>query len=48
VDGIDFRVMGGTYLSFALFMGGSPVNPAEVYLGREGWRPSSHQFMLRR
>lgn len=48
VDGIDFKVMGGTHLSFALFMGGSPVNPAEVYLGHEGWRPSSHQFMLRR
>lgn len=47
-DGIDFKVMGGSHLAFELYMGGNPVNPAEIYLGREGWRPSSHSFLLRR
>lgn len=48
MDGLDFKVMGGNHLAFDLFMGGSPVNPAEIYLGDEGWRPSSHSFTLRR
>ncbi len=48
VDGLDFKVMGGTYLAFSLMVGGMAAEPAEIYLGHDGWRPSSNHFMLRR
>jgi hypothetical protein len=48
MDGLDFKVMGGSHLSFDLRLNGQPINPAEIYVGHEGWRPSSHHFMLRR
>lgn len=48
VDGLDFKVMGGTHLAFSLMADGAPAEPAEIYLGHDGWRPSSSHFMLRR
>ncbi len=48
MDGLDFMVAGGNYLSLDLNLNGQPINPAEIFLGHQGWRPSSHQFVLRR
>lgn len=48
VDGLDFKVMGGNHLAFSLMVDGMQANADEIFLGHEGWRPSSHQFALRR
>ncbi len=48
VDGLDFKVMGGTQLVFILMVDGVQANPDEIFLGHAGWRPSSHNFTLRR
>lgn len=48
VDGLDFKVMGGNHLVFSLMLDGVQANPNEIFLGHEGWRPSSSHFTLRR
>ncbi len=48
MDGLDFRVTGGSQLVFNLTVDNVQANPDEIFLGREGWRPSSHHFTIRR
>ena len=48
VDGIDFKILGGTYLRFDLGMNGYRVNPTEIFLGEDNWQPSLNHFVLRR
>ncbi|MDT8900739.1 hypothetical protein [Anaeroselena agilis] len=48
MDGLDFRVAGGSYVAFTLMVDGAQANPDGIFIGHEGWRPSSHRFTLRR
>lgn len=46
-DGIDLHVSDGSYVGFNLSMNGADVNPANIFIGRDGWHPGSHKFTLR-
>jgi hypothetical protein len=47
VDGVDFRVYGGSYVRFELAMDGDDIDPANIYIGGEGWHPGSPAFTFR-
>lgn len=44
--GLDLSLNGGTYVKFDLSIDGAPADPQAIYIGRQGWHPSSHSFTL--
>jgi hypothetical protein len=46
-SGIDLHVYDGTYVTFNLSIDGEPVDPVDIYIGKDGWHPGSHKFTLR-
>jgi hypothetical protein len=48
MDGVDFKVRGGSRLWFELSINGHKARPMQIHLGKEGWHPGSHKFTLRR
>lgn len=43
-DGLNFSVRGASYLEFDLYVDGKPVSRKQVYIGEEGWHPTSNHF----
>lgn len=48
VDGIDFKVVGGSKVRFDLYMDGQRIDPSEIYIGDEGWHPGRSAFTMYR
>lgn len=46
LDGVDFRVQGGTFLRFDLELEGRPITPERIFLGRRGHHPAHNPFTL--
>ena len=47
-DGLKFRVDGGRFVEFDLFVDGHRINPREIHIGDDGWSPKDSNFRLRR
>lgn len=45
-DGITFRPIGGSRVKFDLYMDGKRIDPSQIYIGGEGWRPGRSVFTL--
>jgi hypothetical protein len=48
IDGIDFRVDGGTRVRFALLRDGSRVDPSNIFLGEDSVHPARDPFSIHR
>ena len=48
VDGLNFKVEGGQYVDFDLFIDGHRVNPKDIHIGDRGWSPKGSDFRLYR
>jgi hypothetical protein len=46
-DGIDLHVSDGSYVGFKLSMDEEDVDPANIFIGHDGWHPGSYKFTLR-
>jgi hypothetical protein len=44
--GIDFYIQRGKYMDFDFSVDGTPITPEQIFVGKEGWHPSSNQFTL--
>lgn len=47
-DGINFRIDGGSYANFDLFIDGHRIDPGEIYIGDRNWHPRHSDFTLYR
>lgn len=47
-DGLNFRVAGGSYVDFDLFIDGHRIDRKEIHIGDRGWHPESNDFRLHR
>lgn len=47
-DGIDFKIAGGDYVDFDLFVDGHRINHKEIHIGESGWHPRHSDFRLNR
>lgn len=45
-DGLTFRVSNATYVDFDLYVDGRPVPRKQIYIGEDGWHPTSAHFKL--
>lgn len=45
--GLDLSLKGGTYIKFDLSMDGEGADPANIFVGRDGWHPGDYKFTLR-
>lgn len=45
-DGLNFKIDGGRYVEFDLFVDGHRINPKEIHIGDQGWHPSGSDFRL--
>jgi hypothetical protein len=48
IDGINFKIEGGDYVRFDLFMDGHKIDTREIYVGSKGWHPEHSDFTLHR
>jgi hypothetical protein len=48
IDGIDFRVDGGTRVRFGLMRDGSRIDTSNVFLGEDSTHPAHNPFTIRR
>lgn len=48
MDGINFKIKGGNYVRFDLFMDGHKIDTREIYVGDHGWHPEHSDFTLHR
>ena len=48
IDGIDFRVDGGTHLGFLLKRDGTRIDPSNIFLGEDGVHPPGNPFRIHR
>ncbi|MCX7781210.1 MAG: hypothetical protein N2491_09925 [Negativicutes bacterium] len=48
VDGLNFRIKGGDYVHFELYMDGHRIDRKEIFLGDRGWHPRSSSFTIHR
>jgi hypothetical protein len=48
IDGINFKIRGGKYVRFDLFMDGHKIDTREIYIGDNGWHPKHSDFTLHR
>ena len=48
LDGINFRVAGGSKVKFDLYMDGKRIDPSEIFIGEEGWHPGRSAFTMYR
>lgn len=46
-DGIDLHVYDGSYVDFNLSLDGEDADPANIFIGKDGWHPGSYKFTLR-
>ena len=46
VSGIDFNISNGTFAKLELLMDGENTSASNIYIGKEGWHPESHKFIL--
>jgi hypothetical protein len=46
VDGVDFRIDGGSRLTFRLQVDDHPIAPARIYLGAAGQHPERNPFTI--
>lgn len=47
-DGLNFRIAGGNYADFDLFIDGHRIDPREIHIGDRGWHPRHSDFRLHR
>ena len=48
VDGVDFRVRGGSRIQFELYVDGHPMPAQEIHIGAGGQHPNDNTFSLHR
>jgi hypothetical protein len=48
LDGINFRVAGGSKVKFDLYLDGRRIDPNEIFIGEEGWHPGRSAFTMYR
>jgi hypothetical protein len=46
VDGLDFRIQGGSYVNFELYVDGHRMNTNGIYVGESGKHPRNNDFTL--
>lgn len=47
-DGLDYRVMGGTYVRYNVKLDGQETPTTSIYLGKDGAHPATDPFTLTR
>lgn len=45
-EGIDFQLSYGSYIKFSLSLDSEAINPNEIFIGKDGWHPVSHDFTI--
>jgi len=48
IDGVNFRIDGGSYANFDLFIDGHRIDRNEIHIGDSSWHPRSSDFTLYR
>ncbi len=47
-DGLNFRVVGGSYVRFNLGLDGQEISTDSIFLGEDGQHPDSNPFVIHR
>ena len=45
-EGIDFQLSYGSYIKFSLSLDNEAINSNEIFIGKDGWHPVSHDFTI--